>query len=264
MAKKKKPASGQRLAVGPHKKRRKGPPETRKGTHKKRAQWFRARAAWPNRDASGEHLATQRAKIKVQSAAVPADRQWEPIGPTNIGGRLTSLAVHPGDPDVFWVGAAGGGVWKTEDGGSTWKNLWHKQASLNIGALAVDTKAPDTVYAATGEANLSADSYPGVGIYRTSDGGATWTLWAPAKRFQLPRRIGVIAIDPFDSKHLRIGGVSHLETEASGMFVTTDGGVSWRRENFVSPLGYFCHAIVFHPKKQGVIFAAIFERGARS
>ena len=264
MAKKKKPASDQKLAAGPRKRRRKGPPEARKSTHKKRAQWFRARAAWPNRDASGEHLATQREKIKVQPAAVPADRQWEAIGPTNIGGRLTSLAVHPGDPDVFWVGAAGGGVWKTEDGGSTWKNLWHKQGSLNIGALAVDTKAPDTVYAATGEADLSADSYPGVGIYRSSDGGATWTLWAPVKQFQLPRRIGVVAIDPFDSKHIRIGGVSHIETEPSGLFVTTDGGVTWTRENFVSPLGYFCHAIVFHPTKPGVIFAGIFERGAQS
>ena len=89
MAKKKIP--GQNLAAGPRKKRRKGPPEARKSTHKLRAQWFRARAAWPYRDASGEHLATQREKIKAQASAVPTDRQWEPIGPTNIGGRLTSL-----------------------------------------------------------------------------------------------------------------------------------------------------------------------------
>ena len=103
MASKKKPRNGQRLAAGPSKKRPKGPPEARKSTHKKRAQWFHARAAWPNRDASGEHLAAQRERIKIQPAAVPADRQWESIGPTNIGGRLTSLAVHPADPDVFWV-----------------------------------------------------------------------------------------------------------------------------------------------------------------
>ena len=155
-------------------------------------------------------------------------------------------------------------MWKTEDGGSTWKSLWHEQESLNIGALAVDPNAPDTVYAATGEADLSADSYPGVGVFRSTDGGATWTLWASAKQFNLPRRIGVIAIDPFNSSHIRIGGVTHTDTDPSGMFTTTDGGVTWQRENFVSPQGYFCHAIVFHPQKQGVIFAGIFERGMQS
>jgi photosystem II stability/assembly factor-like uncharacterized protein len=259
----KKPTNGLSLAAGPRKKRQKGRPEPRKSTHKARAEWFRSRAAWPYRDASGEHLATQRKKIKAQPAW-PADRQWEAMGPTNIGGRLTSIAVRPGQPDVFWVGAAGGGVWKTDDGGSTWKSLWHGQDSLNVGALAVDANTPDLVYAATGEADLSADSYPGVGVFRSTDGGTTWTLWASSKQFNLPRRIGVIAIDPFDSSHIRIGGVTHTDTEPSGMFVTTDGGSSWKREDFVSPQGYFCHAIVFHPKRQGVIFAGMFERGMQS
>ncbi len=264
MAKSKKPTNGLKLAAGPRKKRQKGPPAPRKSTHKARAQWFRARAAWPYRDASGEHLARQREKIKLQPPTWPADRQWESMGPTNIGGRLTSLAVHPGQPDVLWVGAAGGGVWKTEDGGATWKSLWHEQDSLNVGAVAVDPNAPEVVYAATGEADLSADSYPGVGVYRSTDGGATWTLWASAKQFNLPRRIGVIAIDPFNSSHICIGGVAHTDNDPSGMFVTTDGGVTWKRENFVSPQGYFCRAIVFHPQKQGVIFAGIFERGMQS
>src|SRR6185436_6802005 len=98
MAKKKKPLGAHKLLAGPAKKRAKGLPQRRKSTHKKRAQWFRARASWPNRDTSGEHLAAQRGKIKVHAATVPADRQWESIGPTNVGGRLTCLAVHPADP----------------------------------------------------------------------------------------------------------------------------------------------------------------------
>ena len=253
-----------KLAAGPRKERTKGKPERRTSTHKKRARWFQARAAWPFRDANGDHLLAERESIPVQPAPVPNDRQWESMGPTNVGGRLTSIVVHPTQPDVIWVGAAGGGVWKSEDGGGTWKVLWHKQQSLNIGALAIDTKTPATIYAATGEANLSADSYPGVGIFRSTDSGANWTLWAPAKQFSLPHRIGVIAIDPFDSKHIRIGGVAHSDTAPSGMFVTKDGGLTWNRENFVSAQGYFCHSIVFHPAKRGVIIAGVFERGSRS
>lgn len=252
------------LASGPAKKRAKGAPEPRTSTHKKRAQWFHARAAWPYRDADGDNLIEQRAKVTVAAAAVPANRQWESMGPTNIGGRATSAAVHPINPDILWIGAAGGGVWKSEDGGATWKNLWHKQDSLNVGALVLDPNNPDTLYCGTGEADLSADSYPGVGIYRSTDAGATWTLWASAKQLGLPRRIGAIAIDPFDSKHIRIGGVAHDEGDPSGMFVTKDAGATWKRETFVSSQGYFCHAIVFHPQKQQCIFAGIFERGMKS
>jgi photosystem II stability/assembly factor-like uncharacterized protein len=186
------------------------------------------------------------------------------MGPTNIGGRCTAAVVHPASPDVLWIGAAGGGVFKSTDGGASWKSLWLKQDSLNVGAMAIDLQDPAVVYCATGEADLSADSYPGVGVYRTTDGGDTWSLWAPAASLGLPRRIGAIAIDPFDSKHILIGGVTHDASDPSGLFVTTDGGATWTRESFVSSQGYFCHAVAFHPEKPGVIFAACYERGMRS
>jgi photosystem II stability/assembly factor-like uncharacterized protein len=242
----------------PHKK----PP--RKTTHKRRSQWFRDRAAWPLREASVEHMLQQRERRIPTHAAVPANRQWELMGPTNTGGRVTSLAAHPTEPNIVWAGAAGGGVWKTTDAGATWTALWHKQATLNIGSLALDPGNPNILYAGTGEANLSADSYPGVGVFRSTDGGASWALWASAAQHKLPRRIGVVAIDPFDSRHIRIGGVTHADATEAGMYVTRDGGATWRRENFVSPFPYYCHAIVFHPAKQGVVFASVNERGARS
>ena len=76
------------------------------------------------------------------------------------------------------VGAAGGGVWRSSDGGRNWESLWHHEPTLNIGSLAMDPNDPDTVYCGTGEANLSADSHPGVGLFVSRDGGTSWTLLA--------------------------------------------------------------------------------------
>ena len=252
------------IARGPEKKAPKGKVEPKFTTHKKRSAWFQTRATWPFREADVENLLIERSRMEVPLAPAGVTPQWELMGPTNIGGRCTSVVCHPVTPDTIWLGSAGGGVWKSTDGGTNWQSLWHNQDSLNVGALAVDSKNPNTVYAATGEANLSADSYPGVGIYRSQDGGASWMLWAPASRLKLPKRIGTIAIDPFDSQHIRIGGVRHSASDPAGMFVTRDGGGTWKMETFVSATAYFCHAIVFHPAKQGVLFTSVYEHGAHN
>jgi photosystem II stability/assembly factor-like uncharacterized protein len=251
---------------GPRKKRRRGGPAPRFSTHKTRARWFQSRAAWPFREADGDHLVAERARTAatVARGPVPATHLWELMGPTNVGGRCTAIVCHPVQTDTVWIGAAGGGVWKSTDGGTTWTSLWHSQDSLNVGSLAIDARNPDVIYCGTGEANLSADSYPGVGIYRSTDAGLTWALWAASKGTGLPRRIGVIAIDPFDSRHVLVGGVTHTADELAGLFVTTDAGATWKRQDFVSAGGYFTHAVAFHPKKQGVIFAGVYERGSKS
>jgi photosystem II stability/assembly factor-like uncharacterized protein len=242
---------------GPRKQRKPGPPGPRFTTHKVRAQWFQARASYPEREADAMRLARERNRF----AAAP---EWELAGPTNIGGRMTSLAVHPTNPDLLYIGAAGGGVWKTLDAGRSWTPLWHDQPTLNIGSLALEPGNPDVIYCGTGEANGSADSYPGVGLYRSENGGRTWRLLASSKSAGLPRRIGVIAIDPFDPRHIRIGGVTHSGADPAAMFVSRDRGKTWTREDFVSPVNYWCHDIVFHPTARGVIFSTAFERGARN
>jgi photosystem II stability/assembly factor-like uncharacterized protein len=170
---------------------------------------------------------------------------------------------------VIWAGAAGGGVWTSRDAGRTWTSLWSSQAVLNVGSLAIDTTNPDTIYCGTGEANLSLDSYPGVGIYQTTDGGKTWKLLADSNKTGIPTRLGAIAIDPFNAKHLRIGGVGAAETsprkeDFGGMYVSTDAGLTWRREVFISDQNYWCHAIVFHPTKKDVIYATFTERGVKN
>jgi photosystem II stability/assembly factor-like uncharacterized protein len=242
----------------------------RLSNHKARSRWFQTRASWPVREAPVNRLVRERMRVE-KALAVPANvtSQWECVGPTNIGGRITCLAYHPTHPERIWAGAAGGGVWHSSDSGQTWQSCWNDQDILNIGSLAVDPRNADTIYCGTGEANLSSDCYPGVGLYDSRDGGRTWQLLASPERNGIPRGIGVIAIDPFNSKHLLIGGVGYAEVSQErnsfgGMYVSFDSGVTWERETFISTQNYWCHSIVFHPKKKGTIFATFTEQGARS
>ena len=120
-----------------------------------------------------------RAGVKTQSTA---SCRWLPVGPRNINGRIRALAIHPLNANILYAGAADGGVWKTTDAGQSWTPLTDDQDSLSIGALAIDPTAPDTVYAGTGEPLRDADvsayawAYPGIGVLKTINGGATWTV----------------------------------------------------------------------------------------
>src|SRR5215813_2687977 len=255
------------LASGPRAKRR---ASVRLTHHKARSRWFQARSAWPVREAPVHALIRERERVaKALAPAHSTDSSWESVGPLNIGGRITSLACHPEHPERIWAGAAGGGVWFSPDEGKTWKSCWSDQDILNIGSLAIDPNNPDTIYCGTGEANLSSDSYSGAGLYKSSDAGKTWQLLTSTEKSAIPKRIGVIAIDPFDSKHLLLGGVGLAEVSATGrdfggLYVSSDSGVTWKRSTFVSSQNYWCHSVAFHPKKKGIIYATFTEQGARS
>ena len=242
----------------------------RLSNHKARGRWFQARSAWPVREAPVHTLIRERERAaKSLPPVATVSASWESVGPTNIGGRLTSLVCHPDHPEQIWAGSAGGGVWRSNDAGLTWQSCWSDQDILNIGSLGIDQKNPDTIYCGTGEANLSSDSYPGVGLYKSSDAGKTWQLIASSEKQIVPKRIGAIRVDPFDSKHVLIGGVGLAEVSSSvkdfgGMFVSTNAGITWQRQTFVSSQNYWCHSIVFHPKTKGRIYATFTEQGSRS
>ena len=97
------------------------------------------------------------------------------MGPLNINGRVKSLAIHPADGEILYAGAANGGVWKTTTGGDSWRHLWKFEDSLAIGAIAVAPSNGDVVYAGTGEYTppTYGPSYGGVGLFRSTNGGAT-------------------------------------------------------------------------------------------
>jgi cysteine-rich repeat protein len=167
---------------------------------------------------------------------------WTPIGPAplsvtgssdpnhNVSGRITGIAADPGNANVIYVAPAGGGVWKTSDGGATWSPLTDDQSTLSMGAIAVAPSNSSIVYAGTGEANNSADSNYGRGILTSTDAGATWTLRTAGGAFDR-LTTSKIVVDPTDPNVAYAAmadfGNNGLFGANTGIWKTTDGGATW-------------------------------------
>src|SRR5260221_11142739 len=178
------------------------------------------------------------------------------IGPSVGGGRVTSVAGVPGDPNVYYVGAAGGGVFKTVAGGNSWKAIFEKEAPASIGAVAVAPSNPSTVWVGTGEANIRNDALPGRGVYLSTDAGQTWRRMGLEKAGQ----ISAVAIDPYDPRTVLVGVFGHEwgPNPERGAFRTTDGGATWTKVLFVNDITGVCD-LARRPGNPRVLFAAMWE-----
>ncbi len=178
------------------------------------------------------------------------------LGPTVGGGRVSAVAGVPGDPNVYYVGAAGGGVFKTVDGGNSWKAIFEKELTASIGAVAVAPSNPNIVWVGTGEANIRNDALPGRGIYLSSDAGQSW------KRMGLENagQISTILIDPNDPRTVFAGVFGHewAPNSERGVFRTTDGGLTWSKVLFVNDTTGVCD-LVMEPGNPRVLFAAMWH-----
>src|SRR5947209_3522898 len=136
------------------------------------------------------------------------------------------------------------------------------------GSPAMDPKNPEVLYCGTGEANLSADSYPGIGVYWSRNAGKKWELLADARQARLPKRIGALAVDPFNSRRIFLGGVNsgifENQDDLGGLYISEDQGKTWQRFNFISDNNYRCHSIAFHPTWEGWMYATFTEQGNKN
>jgi photosystem II stability/assembly factor-like uncharacterized protein len=142
--------------------------------------------------------------------------RWVSVGPSNISGRILSLAIHPIDGDIVYAGSANGGVWLTYDGGASWRPTMFGEESMAISALAISPSAPYVLYAATGEDYEAAADFAGAGVYKTVDGGTTWKLLAPIAS----DRCTQVVVDGTDPDTVFVAGNQGLDK-------STDGGLSW-------------------------------------
>jgi hypothetical protein len=158
--------------------------------------------------------------------------KWRSIGPYR-GGRVTTVSGVPGQPRVYYFGATGGGVWKTDDGGITWNPTsdgFFKTGS--VGALAVAPSDPNVVYVGMGEADIRSNFSHGDGVYRSVDGGRTWThAGLPSSR-----QIGKIAVDPHDANLVFVAALGDVfgPSAERGLYRSRDGGKSWEKVLYVS------------------------------
>lgn len=148
---------------------------------------------------------------------VESATRWQNVGPTNVAGRVSALAVDPDNASTVYRGTAGGGVWKTTDGGTTWTALTDDLGNLSIGAIAVTPSNPLVVYVGTGEGALGIDGIDGIGILKSSDGGTSWSgpIAIPGTR------VFALSVHPTNDAEL-------LAATMAGVQRSTDGGATWQ------------------------------------
>ncbi len=196
------------------------------GERRKRAlEWFYRQRAYPRGFVPAEYrfeALRQLEALRARRAEAPTPAQelgtgrWTEVGPSNIGGRVLALALHPANDDILYVGTADGGVFKTTDGGQTWQPLTDRLPSLAVKCLLLDPKNPETIYAGTGEGNFGYGFAVGRGVMKSTDGGQTWTLSEPFTDY-----VNRLAIDPRQTNTV-------FAATNDGVFKSTDAGATWR------------------------------------
>lgn len=185
--------------------------------------------------------------------------KWQFVGPTNISGRCTDVAVvqPKGKSYTIYVGSASGGVWKTENEGITWVPVFERDVTASIGDIALDPSNQQTLWVGTGEANIFRSSQAGCGIFKTDDGGATWTHKGLGNTFTISRII-VHPKNP-DIVYVAAGGHEWTTNPDRGVFKTTDGGQTWDKILFVNELTG-ANDLVMDPSDPNTLYAATWQR----
>src|SRR5262245_1149771 len=187
--------------------------------------------------------------------ALFGEMRWRMIGP-HRGGRTKAAAGVPGRPGVFYIGVCNGGVWKTTDYGRTWTPIFDDQPTGSIGAIAVAPSNPDLIYVGSGEGLQRPDLSTGDGIYRSSDGGKSWTHLGLRDGQQIPQ----IIVDPRDPKRLFVAVLGHPygPNPERGIFRSTDGGETFQKVLYKDEDTGGVD-LAFDPKNPDVVYAVLWQ-----
>ena len=178
------------------------------------------------------------------------------LGPAAGGGRVAAVAGIPGNANVYYVGAAAGGVWKTTDAGLTWKAIFEKQPTASIGAIALAPSNPNLVWVGTGESNPRNDVVTGKGVYFSPDAGASWKFMGLENAGQISQ----IVVHPTNSDIVYVGVLGHVwgPNVDRGVFRTLDGGKTWQKVLYVGDTTG-ASDLVMDPSNPMVLFAGMWE-----
>jgi len=198
-----------------------------------------------------------------QAPAAPAvpgpfdSLHFRQIGPASMSGRISDLAVYEANPAVFYVGTAHGGVWKTTNAGTTFEAQFQDQGLISIGDVTVSQSNPDLVWVGAGESNNRQSTSWGDGVYKSTDGGKTWTNMG----LRTSRHVNRIVIDPRDNNVVLVAATGSLWGPGGdrGVFKTTDGGKTWKPVLKVDE-DTGANDLVMDPSNGRVLYASTYQR----
>ena len=178
------------------------------------------------------------------------------LGPAVGGGRVASVVGIPGNPNVYYVGSAGGGVWKTTDGGLSWKAIFEKEPTSSIGVVALAPSNPNLVWVGTGEANPRNDVVTGKGVFFSPDGGQSWRFMGLENAGQ----ISSIIVNPTNPDIVYVGVLGHVwgPNADRGVFRTTNAGKTWEKVLFVNDTTGVSD-MVMDPTNPQILYAGMWQ-----
>lgn len=200
-------------------------------------------------------IAVRSAAPDTNEAALLSNLKWRSIGPANMGGRVTAIEGVAGDPYTFYVGGADGGIFKTTNGGTTFKALFDNQAVLSIGAITVAPSDPNVIWVGTGEGDPRNTASFGDGVYRSTDAGDTWKHLGLTETERIKR----IKVDPRDPDIAYVAAVGRAwgPNDERGVFKTSDGGKTWSKTLFVDK-DTGCSDIDIDPQNPRILYAGMY------
>jgi photosystem II stability/assembly factor-like uncharacterized protein len=199
---------------------------------------------------------TAQLKTPLDSATLAGFR-WRNIGPANTMGRVADVRGIPSPSRTFFVAAAAGGIWKTTNGGVTFRPVFDHEPVVSMGQLAIAPSDTMQVWAGTGEPNVRNSVSPGQGIYKSTDGGLTWKLMGLEKT----QTIGRIVVHPTDPNTVWVAasGAEWNDNPDRGLYKTTDGGQTWKLVKFINNRTGFID-VALDPQNPDILFASSWER----
>ncbi|MEX2272073.1 MAG: hypothetical protein WD690_11400 [Vicinamibacterales bacterium] len=209
--------------------------------------------------AARQEQAAPAAPVAVNQSDDPILREFRfrSIGPAVMGGRVNDVEGDPNDPMTLYVAFATGGLWKTTNGGITWTSLFDEMPYTSIGDVGVSPSNGQIVYVGMGEANNRQSSSIGNGVYKTTDGGATWTHLGLDDTQSISR----VAVHPRDPNIVFVAAMGHLfgGNEERGLYKTTDGGKTWTKSKYIDPYTGFAD-VAIDPVNPRNVYAASYQR----
>ena len=196
----------------------------------------------------------------MKQASLVKNLAFTSIGPTVMSGRVADVAVNPNNVTEFYVGYASGGLWYTNNNGTSFTPVLDSAPTQNIGDIAVDWST-GTIWVGTGEKNSSRSSYAGIGILKSTDSGETWDHVGLSDAHHISR----ILINPNNAEEVIVGVIGHLYSSNSerGIFKTVDGGKTWVKSLFINNETGIID-VAFAPENFNIMYAASWERARKA